>query len=441
MHKSIFLLFLGASIISFHFLIQNVSFPNTYINSISVGLSSKQKIREILDQQKKRSVELIVKDRYYSIPLNRLGLTVNTTETLRRIFTRNTQPFPHNYLAFFNSFFTKQTYLPAIEFSSDFYHLTQQMVFDFTTKEDEIYFDDEKKVLALTSNQEKYRIDIPLFQISIIKIFGDKKLFIQPQLIKINNNQQSDQHISSLNSKLAMLYKNPVTLSVQDLNDKHDLTITSNDLKNILGVNYNPTTKDIEITVQEKNLQQIIHAKNIYLKNTDKTINITQIKNSLEKIFHDRLLGIPSNTILVSTTLKPNTDGTIATKYIEIDLSSQRMYLWEKGNIIADYVVSTGLYYPTPTGKFQILNKAKNAFSDIYNVWMPYWMAIYYDPKIKAYIGIHELPYWYSGGRIQRRPREFLGTPRTGGCISLDVGIAQKVQDWADIGMPVYIFN
>lgn len=441
MHKSISLLFLLASIIAFHFLIQNVSFPNTYINSFSVGLSSKQKIREILDQQKKSSVELIVKDRHYSLPLNRLGLTVNTTETLRRIFSRNTQPFPHNYFEFFKSFFTKQTYLPAIEFSSNFYQLTQQMVFDFTTKQDEIYFDNEKKVLAMTSNQEKYRMDIPLFQISLIKTFGNRKLLIQPQLIKITRNLRSEQHINYLNNKLEMLYKTPVILTVQDINEKHDMTITSNDLKEILEASYNPTTKDIEISIQEKNLQHVIDVKNLPLKNTDKTINITQIKNSLEKIFHDRLLGIPSNTILVSTTLKPNTNGTIADKYIEIDLSSQRMYLWEKGNLIADYVVSTGLYYPTPTGKFQILNKAKNAFSDIYNVWMPYWMAIYYDPKIKAYIGIHELPYWYSEGRIQRRPREFLGTPRTGGCISLDVGIAQKVQEWADIGMPVYIFN
>jgi len=441
MYKSIFLLFLFASIIAFHFLIQNVSFPNTYINSLSVGLSSKQKIREILDQQKERSVELIVKDRHYSLPLNRLGLTVNTTETLRRIFTRNTQPFPHNYLAFFKSFFTRQTYLPAIEFSSNFHQLTQQMVFDFTTKQDEIYFDNEKKVLAMISNQEKYRINIPLFQISLIKTFGDKKLLIQPQLIKITRDLKSEQHITSLNSKLEMLYKTPVTLSIQDINEKYDMTISSNDLKEILEASYNPTTKDIEISIQEKNLQQVIDVKNLSFKSTDKTINITQIKNYLEKIFHDRLIGIPSNTILVATTLKPNTNGTIADKYIEIDLSSQRMYLWEKGNVIANYVVSTGLYYPTPTGKFQILNKAKNAFSDIYNVWMPYWMAIYYDPKIKAYIGIHELPYWYSGGRIQRRPREFLGTPRTGGCISLDVGIAQKVQEWADIGMPVYIFN
>ncbi len=441
MHKSIFFLFLGASIISFHFFIQNVSFPNTYINSIPVGLSSKQKIREILHQEKKKSVELVVKDRHYSLPLNRLGLTVNTTETLRRIFSRNTQSFPHNYIAFFRSFFTKQTYLPAIEFSNDFYQLTQQMVFDFTTKEDEIYFDERKKVLAMTSNQQKYRMDIPLFQISLIKKFGDKKLSIQPQLIKITNNQQSEQHITSLNNKLAMLYKAPVTLSIQDINEEHEITLTSNDLKDVLGASYNPITKDIKITIQENNLQQIIHAKNLSLRNTDTTININHIKNSLEKIFHDRSLGIPSDTILVSTTLKPNTNGTIADKYIEIDISQQRMYLWEKGSLLADYLVSTGLYYPTPTGKFKILNKAKNAFSDIYNVWMPYWMAIYYDPKIKAYIGIHELPYWYSGGRMQRRPREFLGTPRTGGCISLDVGIAQKVQEWADIGMPVYIFN
>jgi lipoprotein-anchoring transpeptidase ErfK/SrfK len=100
------------------------------------------------------------------------------------------------------------------------------------------------------------------------------------------------------------------------------------------------------------------------------------------------------------------------------------------------------LYYPTPPGHYQILNKAKNAFSDIYYVYMPYWMAFYLDPKINAYLGIHELPYWVTNdGQQIRRPRDFLGSPHTGGCISLDVGIAEKVYNWAEVGTKVEIYE
>jgi lipoprotein-anchoring transpeptidase ErfK/SrfK len=139
---------------------------------------------------------------------------------------------------------------------------------------------------------------------------------------------------------------------------------------------------------------------------------------------------------------RPNTDGKQADKYIEIDLSQQRMYLFRDGEIYTSYPISSGRYFPTPTGVFTILNKAPNAYSDIYHVWMPYWMAFFYHSQLKAYFGIHELPYWLTanGQKIQR-PREFIGSPNTGGCIALDVDTARQVYAFGDIGMPVYIYD
>ena len=137
----------------------------------------------------------------------------------------------------------------------------------------------------------------------------------------------------------------------------------------------------------------------------------------------------------------PNSDGSLSRKYIEVDLTQQKMYLFRDGLVQNSYSISTGLDYPTPTGKFIIFNKALNAYSGIYHVWMPYWLGFYIDPKLHASFGVHELPYWYSGGKKIRRPRENIGSPHTGGCIALDIGKAKEVYAFADIGTPMYIFD
>lgn len=137
----------------------------------------------------------------------------------------------------------------------------------------------------------------------------------------------------------------------------------------------------------------------------------------------------------------PNSDGRLAHKYIEVDLTQQKMYLFSNGMVKKSYSISSGLDYPTPTGKFVIFNKATNAYSSIYHVWMPYWLGFYVDPELHASFGIHELPYWWSGGVKMRKPRENIGSPHTGGCIALDIGKGKEVYAFADIGTPMYIFD
>jgi lipoprotein-anchoring transpeptidase ErfK/SrfK len=167
-----------------------------------------------------------------------------------------------------------------------------------------------------------------------------------------------------------------------------------------------------------------------------------RIKSDLVSAINRRYDGADVRSVTIPAGGGPKTLGNLAAKYIEVDISEQRMYAFEGGNLKKTYEVSTGLYYPTPTGQFQILNKAANAYSEIFHVFMPWWMAFGYSQELNAYFGFHELPYWLTddGKKIQR-PRERIGTPSTGGCIAFDIGEAKEVYDWADIGMPVIIFN
>ncbi len=120
-------------------------------------------------------------------------------------------------------------------------------------------------------------------------------------------------------------------------------------------------------------------------------------------------------------------------KYIDINLKSQVMTIFEEGNLVNAFVVSSGLVgMDTPKGEYTIHNKALRPWSKRYLLYMPYWMAITSDGKY----GIHELPEWPGG---YKEGANHLGRPVSHGCVRLGVGAAKTVYDWAPEGTPVII--
>lgn len=129
--------------------------------------------------------------------------------------------------------------------------------------------------------------------------------------------------------------------------------------------------------------------------------------------------------------------GRFAGRYIEVDLSSQRMHLLEGDNYHRTFIISTGSWSnPTPIGEFKILNHIKVAWSKKYSLYMPNWMAI--QPENGAYdgYGIHGLPYWPNG---KREGVNHLGRPVSHGCIRLGPGDIEYVYDWAQNGTKIFI--
>jgi lipoprotein-anchoring transpeptidase ErfK/SrfK len=121
-------------------------------------------------------------------------------------------------------------------------------------------------------------------------------------------------------------------------------------------------------------------------------------------------------------------------KYIDINIDAQVMTLFENGNILDSYIVSSGLPgMDTPKGRFQIHNQHPRPWSRQYELFMPYWMAITPDGKY----GIHELPEWPGG---YKEGENHLGIPVSHGCVRLGVGPAQRVYEWAEVGIPVIIY-
>lgn len=121
-------------------------------------------------------------------------------------------------------------------------------------------------------------------------------------------------------------------------------------------------------------------------------------------------------------------------KYIDINLTKQRMTLFENGAQIAQYPISSGKRgMETPRGTTQIYNKSPRPWSKKYSLYMPNWMAISPDG---AY-GIHELPEWPSG---YKEGANHLGIPVSHGCVRLGVGPSDMVYAWTEVGTKVVVY-
>lgn len=122
--------------------------------------------------------------------------------------------------------------------------------------------------------------------------------------------------------------------------------------------------------------------------------------------------------------------GRFEGKYIDVDLTTQRLCRIEGPNIIDCFIISSGKPgMPTPTGTFHITGKSPRQFSSKYSLYMPWWQQFSGD------YGIHELPETNTWKEIP----DHLGTPVSHGCVRLGVGPAQTVYEWSEIGNPVYI--
>jgi lipoprotein-anchoring transpeptidase ErfK/SrfK len=122
--------------------------------------------------------------------------------------------------------------------------------------------------------------------------------------------------------------------------------------------------------------------------------------------------------------------GRFEGRYLDVDLTTQRLCRIESTSIIDCFSISSGKPgMPTPTGTFTIRNKNPRQFSHKYGLWMPWWQEFNGD------YGIHELPETNTWKEVP----DHLGTPVSHGCIRLGVGPAQTVYEWTSIGTPVYI--
>lgn len=122
-------------------------------------------------------------------------------------------------------------------------------------------------------------------------------------------------------------------------------------------------------------------------------------------------------------------ESSLGDKWIEVDLSEQKLTAWDGSNKYLESLVSSGKWGKTPTGEFNIWSKFKYAkmsggnkedHTYYYLPNVPYTMYFY-----KGF-GLHGT-YWHNN----------FGNPMSHGCVNLPTVMAEKLFYWASPTLPL----
>ena len=117
-------------------------------------------------------------------------------------------------------------------------------------------------------------------------------------------------------------------------------------------------------------------------------------------------------------------------RWIEIDLSDQRLRAWDGNNLFLESPVSTGLpWWPTPKGEFRIWIKLR--YSDMEGGEGKY----YYNLPNVPYVMFFEnenVPGWRGYGLHGTYWHNDFGTRRSHGCVNLPTSVAGQLFYWTN---------
>ena len=140
-------------------------------------------------------------------------------------------------------------------------------------------------------------------------------------------------------------------------------------------------------------------------------------------------LTIPSLDDLLPLPVVPN-------KRIVMSISNQRMEIFENGEKLHKFTISTGIdRSPTQPGVFQVRTHELSAYASVWDLTMPHFLGIY-EAWPGFMNGIHGLPTLSNGRRLWAN---ILGKPASYGCIILDLNNAEWLYNWAEEGVVVEI--
>jgi lipoprotein-anchoring transpeptidase ErfK/SrfK len=415
-------------------------YPNTIMGGIRLDLTSIRGTRNKLGEIVMMPQRISVLNREYSLSYQDLGVTVDEQAAVDTLFIPNRQPFPKNVISFLKSFRSVRAVPTPLVFTDRYDRFVNSLVLDGSEGNDSLTVDEITKTFVYHELGKRYVIDSADLKRLLTDSFGTGSLLV-PKLKKLPN--PTKYVIEDINRKLTEVYANPLELEFTIGNKSYKAVITAAELRDVTGIIYSDEIRRPLFTLNRTRLLEILRKRQTIAQIPEsRPIPLPETTANVLSAMTQRFDGAVVPHVSVPLDKAKTSLGKLAPKYVEVDLAKQELYAYAYGNLIKTYVISSGAEYPTPTGWFKILNKAPNAFSTIYNVFMPYWMAFGYSGEHDAYFGFHELAYAVTetGERLERT-RDAIGVPSTGGCVALDIGDAKEFYTFAEIGTPIYIYN
>ena len=265
----------------------------------------------------------------------------------------------------------------------------------------------------------------------------------------------------SLTSELLKPYKEQLDAAV---NQKVSFKIGSkvivpapSDVANWLDISPNATTKKIDIAVNSGKVIEYINkiaassirpARNqVVVKKSDGSEQIVTTglngsdvldKSKISARISNDLLEAKGISVELPVSYQPfkTVTSDYNPKWIEINITTKRMYVHESADIVRTFLISAGApATPTVTGQFKIISKLVSQDMSGANVDG----SRYFQPRV-PYVN-----YFYGGYAIHGnywRPASWFGNINSShGCVGLMTADSEWLYNWAPMGTPVIIYR
>src|SRR3989344_4773807 len=328
-----------------------LSFPNTFIGNTNLGLKTRERIRTDVNAIYGSPIELTINDQTYNLTWEHLGIYLDPDAFVREVFLPNRSRSPATMVTFMSQLFLPRLIQPPLIFSQEFDEYIDKL--DAAGKEstDIVYVDQEQKLATLIIPKQRYVVDRASLQSLLIARFGDTDTPIVVPLREASSELANT--VTTTNSRLLAAYGSPLTVIVGMGGTNHFLTLSPEDLKRYTTTRLANGSQDASFDINNDTfLPDVTTALSAYQIAFNPQTAAGRIGRSITNALTTRYQGGVADSVKVGIDSGPNTDGDVAEKYIEVDISQQKLFTFKNGELIKTYRVSTGKDYPTPTGTF-----------------------------------------------------------------------------------------
>lgn len=202
-------------------------------------------------------------------------------------------------------------------------------------------------------------------------------------------------------------------------------------------------------TIYKKVTFTNVHGQTLRYKNVGNYGWFIDIKQSAKKMRKELKQPKTSEISLVIQGETKKQPLHITQNYVEVDLDNQKMYCFNKGEMVVETDVITGRYAKgtaTVPGFHTIMDKRRNVdLSGVlttgdgtYNVPVDYWMPLLSHGQTITEIGLHDTDHklQYFG-----QPGAFKTDLGSYGCVNTPKVEVAKIYKYSFIGMPVFIYG
>lgn len=438
--------------------------PGTIIHGENVsGLTKAEtfnRLRPVHEKLEQQAITITIGAKTITTSLEELGYQISTEDMINSALKESGAK--HAFLLVrsiaLNTHHTVETKLKLDQEKQNAF--IEKLQVDFTTEPKDISLDYQNGTLVVTPPEMGTNIDPEIIHTSldtsISQAFNKNKSSITLPHTEEKPILLEEAQITQAKSFVEKIVARPLSIKAEDQTfqiapetifsfilftaKNNQLEVAFDETK--IKTQVDAIAKKVNVTPQAK---KVSSSNNLTLaegrdgRKLNTTDAVNQIVERLKSATFDPPIVLAADKIERQTvTEHPEYElGRVQGKYLEVDLSSQRIYLISDQTIDLVTSVSTGKWStPTPIGEFTIKNHIRTAWSSRYKLYMPYWMAIQKPDGDYDGYGIHGLPYWPSG---YVEGESHIGRPASHGCIRVGSANVQYVYDWVQDGTKVYI--